>query len=144
MTWTTCRKNDHPNFIPVHYDLMSVQPPFFFSAHFAAVTKGENNEGGRCSVWPDNVKVFKGPNEEVSVLTCEGGLASTPARSVHSNPCPAPQHGDRAAVTACRPMADLHTPSVPKQADAWLCQPPWSDALLRQLEAAQGHAHVHR
>lgn len=89
-------------------------------------------------MWPDNVKVFKGPNEAVSVLTCEGGLASTPARSVHSNPC------DRAAVTACRPMADLHTPSVPKQADASLCQPPWSDALLRQLEAAQGHAHVHR
>lgn len=93
---------------------------------FCCSTKGENNEGGHCSVWPDNVKVFKGGNEGVSVLTWEGGPRSTPALSVHSNPCPAAQHSDRAAVTACRPMADLHRPSVPKQADVSLCQPPWS------------------
>lgn len=53
--------------------------PFIFSSAplcpFGCSTKGENNEGGRCSVWPDNVKVFKGGNEEVSVLTCEGGLS---------------------------------------------------------------------
>jgi len=34
--------------------------------------------------------------------------------------------------------ADLHSPSVPKRADVSLRQPPRSDALLRQLEAAQG------
>lgn len=54
--------------------------PFFCSA------KGENNEGGRRSVWPDNVKVFKGGNEEVSVLTCEGGLS--PRRVSLSTPIP--------------------------------------------------------
>lgn len=124
-------------FLPLSSSLASLCP-------FCCCTKGENNEGGRCSDWPDNVKVFKGPNEEVLVLTCEGGPLSTLALSVHSNPCPAAQHSDRAAVTACRPMADLHTPSVPKQADVSLRQPPRSDALLRQLKAAQGHTRIHR
>lgn len=149
LTWTRPDPwNDHPNILDMHHDLMSVQYlPVSSPASlcpFCCRTKGENNEGGRCFVWPDNVKVFKGGNEEVSVLTCEGGPLSTLALSVHSNPCSAAQHSDRAAVTACRPMADLHTPSVPKQADVSLCQPPWSDALLRQLKAAQGHSCVHR
>lgn len=133
---------------PMPHDLMScsvfllVSPAFL--CPFCCSTKGENNEGGRCSVWPDNVKVFKRGNEEVSVLTCEGGPLSALALSVHSNPCPAAQHSDRAAVTACRPVADLHTPCVPKRAGVSLCQPPWSDALLRQLKAAQGHRCVQR
>ncbi|TNN41593.1 hypothetical protein EYF80_048236 [Liparis tanakae] len=42
-----------------------------------------------------------------------------------------------AAPRACGPAADLHSPSVPKRADVSLRQPPRSDALLRQLEAAQ-------
>lgn len=73
------------------YDLRSVQylcPFLLLLCPFCYSTKGENNEGGHCSVWPDNVKVFKGGNEEVSVLTCEGGPLSTLALSVHSNPCP--------------------------------------------------------
>lgn len=127
-----------PVFLPLSSSSLASLCPFCCS------TKGENNEGGRCSVWPDNVKVFKGANEEVLVLTCEGGLSPRRLSLSTPIPCSAAQHSDRAAVTASRPMADLHTPSVPKQADVSLCQPPWSDALLRQLKAAQGHTRVHR
>lgn len=54
---------------------------FFFS--FFRRSKGESNKSGRRSVWPDNVKVFKGGNKEVLLLTCEGGPLS-----VYSNPRP--------------------------------------------------------
>lgn len=70
-------------FLPVSSSLASLCP-------FCCSTKGENNEGGRCSVWPDNVKVFKGANEEVSVLTCEGGLS--PRRLSLSTPIPVLLH----------------------------------------------------
>lgn len=104
----------------------------------------ESNENGRRSVWPDNVKVFKGRGKGVSVLTCERGLS--PRCLSLSTPIPVPLRGAAAMLLSRppgRPMADLHTPSVPEQADVWLCQPLRSDALLRQLKAAQGHSRVH-
>lgn len=86
-------------------------------------------------MWPDNVKVFKGPNEEVSVLTCEGAPLSTPALSVHSDPCPAAQHSDRAAVTACGPWLTYIHPLSPNR------QP--SRCVRRSAETAQSCTRSH-
>lgn len=94
-------------------------------------------------MWPDNVKVFKGPNEGVSVLTCaEGPSPSTPARSVHSNPRPAASPRRARVAVRCvvsallsqhgGPSADLHTARGPQDGP-----PP----LLRQREAAAGQRH---
>lgn len=139
--------NDHPHMLDVHYDLMSVSHfcPLFFLlllfVHLAAVPKVRimRVDVALCGLIMS--KCLRGEMRKYRCWRVRGPL-SVPALSVHSNPCPAAQHSDRAAVTACRPMPDLHTPSVPKQADVSLCQPPWSDALLRQLKAAQGHTCV--
>lgn len=94
--------------------------------------------GGRRSVWPDNVKVFKGGNEKVNA---DVWGASPRSWSVHSNPCPAEprrlKDNDHGAVTVFRPMGDLHTPSVPKRADVSLCQPTWSEAVAETAQSCR-------
>lgn len=107
--------------------------------------EGESNEGGRCSVWPDNVKVFKGRKWESSCWRVRGlsMLGVCPLQSL-SHWAAAAQRSDHAAVTGCRTMADLHTPSVPKRADVSLCQPPRPGALLRQLKLHKVTLDVHR
>lgn len=109
---------------------------------FRCGTKGENNEGGRCSVWPDNVRVFKGPNEAVSVLTCEGGRLS---RSV-STLIPVLLNGTAALLLsqhAGPPLTYIHPLSPNRQTSRCvsrrgqpLC---WDSSKLHKVRPASTH-----
>lgn len=101
-------------------------------------TKGENNKAGRRSVWPDNVKVFKGGDKEVLLLTCErwgGGPLS-----VYSDPRPAARHRGRCYCCCC-----CHSGQAPGWPTYTLCgrTGPMSRCVRRSAETAQSCTRSH-
>lgn len=104
---------------PLLRGLGALPAPRLYFVHYEERLRAESNPAGRCAVWPDNVRVVKRDDEEVSA---DVRGASRRSWSVHSNPCPTGPHSSPRAMTknndrfpatsSHRSPADLLTPSL--------------------------------
>ena len=68
----------------------ALSAPRLYFVHYGQRSGAESNPAGRRAVWPDNVRVVKGDDEEVSADVREASRRRS--WSVHSNPRPTGPH----------------------------------------------------